>query len=165
MSVYSIRQPALDILDRVGPALLTLLGTEEIAVGGGSALAARWGHRKRTDINITISAPVFREAQDQLLTRLAAAPIGQIRHRTGWLNGLCPEGEFSIAATEPFCPRPGRPTARAASIWHLNRWPNSSAESSGFAYMATVELSLEISTTCVRPARVIPPRSIVHRVS
>ena len=109
MSVHSIPQPALAILDRVGPALLALMSTEDIAIGGGSALAARWGHRKSTDIDITIPAHVFRDAQDRLLTRLAAASFGQIRHGRGWLHGLCPEGEFSIATTEPLLSLAGPP--------------------------------------------------------
>lgn len=101
MTVHSIPQPALAILNRVGPALLTLLCQDDVAIGGGGALAARWGHRRSTDIDISIPGPAFREAKDRLLTLLEAAPVGQVRHGRGWLNGLCPEGEFSIAATEP----------------------------------------------------------------
>ena len=101
MTVHSIPQPALAILDRDGPAFLTLLRRDEISIGGDSALAARWGHRRSTDIDITIPASVFSEAKDRLLTVLATASTGQIRHGRGWLNGLCPEGEFSIATTEP----------------------------------------------------------------
>lgn len=105
MTVHSIPQPALAILDRVGPSFLTLLRRDDISVGGGSALAARWDHRRSTDIAITIPAPVFSEAKDRLLDLLAAAPFGQIRHGRGWLNGLCPEGEFSFVTAEPLlCP-------------------------------------------------------------
>ena len=107
MTVHSIPQPALAILDRVGPAFLTLLNRDDISIGGGSALAARWGHRRSTDIDITIPAPVFSETKDRLLTLLTVAPISQIRHGRGWLNGLCPEGEFSIATTEPLLPPVG----------------------------------------------------------
>ena len=107
MTVHSIPQPAQAILDRVGPVFLTLLHPEDISIGGGSALAARWGHRRSTDIDITIPGPVFGEAKDRLLTVLATASIGQIRHGRGWLNGLCPEGEFSIATTEPLLPQVG----------------------------------------------------------
>ena len=111
MSRYDVRPPADAILSRIAPHLLDLFGSEGMAVGGGTALAARWGHRRSTDIDLIIAQTAFEEVAGQLTQRLtASSSVVRIRHGRNWLTGDCAEGDFSISTTQPLLPpQPGPP--------------------------------------------------------
>ncbi len=112
MSDFAIPSPADAILGQVAPALLQVLGHGEILVGGGTALAARWRHRRSTDIDMTVSSKVFDRAFGRVPALLAAASVTNIRHGRGWLTGTCTEGEFSISNTAPLLTSPQGPADR-----------------------------------------------------
>ncbi len=109
MTVYSIPQPAASIPDRTASILLRHFPKDAVNIGSGTALAARWSHRKSTDIDITLQAQVFRTKSPFLRDRLKAAGIGKMRGGSGWLNGVCEEGDFSIGTTENLLPSDPQP--------------------------------------------------------
>lgn len=68
MTGLSIPSPADVILERVGPALLGIWSNDDIRIGGGSALAARWHHRRSTDIDLCVAPDLFRQAGEDAKT-------------------------------------------------------------------------------------------------
>ena len=64
VSEFEIPPPADAILVQVAPALLQVLNREDIAIGGGTALAARWQHRQSTDIDLTVPSSAFERNPD-----------------------------------------------------------------------------------------------------
>ena len=115
---YELPAPARQILDRAAPALLAALTREEILIGGGTALAARWGHRTSTDIDITVPPAAFSRSAGQLIERLGQTGLMQIESGQGWMKGVYEEGEFSIATTAPLLPAPAGPVQRESS-WNI----------------------------------------------
>ena len=101
MTGLAIPPPADAILERLGPALLGIWSNDDIRIGGGSALAARWRHRRSTDIDLCVAPDLFRRAGDDVRTLAVEAGARNVRSGQGWLNGVFPEGEFRISATEP----------------------------------------------------------------
>ena len=55
------------------------------------------------------TAAILDRTAPVLLTMFPAAGAGALRHGNGWLNGHWPEGEFSIATTEPLLEPAGPP--------------------------------------------------------
>ena len=101
MTGFEIPPPADAILERLGPPLLKIWDREDVRIGGGSALAARWRHRRSTDIDLCVAPDLFRRAGEDVRTLAVEAGARNVRSGQGWLNGLFPEGEFSISTTEP----------------------------------------------------------------
>ena len=101
MSDFRIPPPADAILAQVAPALLQVLNREDIVVGGGTALAARWRHRRSTDIDLTIPASAFDGKQERMAELLTDRSIANVRFGHGWLNGKCESGDFGIVTTAP----------------------------------------------------------------
>lgn len=101
MTRYRIPEPARSILQRLAPAMVELWGPDGFAIGGGTALAARWSHRTSTDIDITLDAGAFSCTKDRLLAALKEAEVRHLASGHGWLTGGFPEGEFSVATTPP----------------------------------------------------------------
>lgn len=109
MSEFEILPPADAILVQVAPPLLQVLDREDIAIGGGTALAARWRHRRSTDIDLTVSPPAFERASGRMVDLLRAAAVTDVLHGRGWLSGICVDGEFSISTTPPLLRSPAEP--------------------------------------------------------
>ena len=86
---------------QIAPALIDLCGADGFAIGGGTALAARWGHRTSTDIDIILDAEVFSRARDGLHEALNRTRILRLESGLGWMSGFFPEGDFGIATTPP----------------------------------------------------------------
>jgi len=100
MRRVTIRPPADRILARVAPALLQIGVEAALMIGGGTALAARWNHRRSTDIDMVMAPESFRTAAAPLARLLKEVPGAQIRQGRGWLNGILPEGDVSITTAE-----------------------------------------------------------------
>ncbi len=75
-------------------------------IGGGTALAARWHHRRSTDIDMGVTLESFTSGEEDLTRMFRDCPDLHIRHGRGWLNGILPEGEFSLSTTEALLPLP-----------------------------------------------------------
>ena len=116
---YGIPQPARQIFDRAVPALLAELTRDEILIGGGTALAARWGHRTSTDIDITVPPAAFSRSADRLLQLLGQTGIMRLESGQGWMKGVYEEGEFGISTTEPLLPGGDDPGERE-STWNMS---------------------------------------------
>ncbi|MCY4185268.1 MAG: hypothetical protein OXC82_12345 [Rhodobacteraceae bacterium] len=58
--------PANGIMERMGPVILQLCPGEQIVLGGGTALSARWQHRRGTDIGLFMEAADFQELYGRL---------------------------------------------------------------------------------------------------
>lgn len=101
MTSFAIPPPADAILERLGPPLLKLWNRDDVRIGGGTALAARWRHRRSTDIDLCVAPDLFRRSGEDVRTLAIEAGAGSVRSAMGWLNGVFPEGEFSISTTEP----------------------------------------------------------------
>ena len=101
MTGLAVPPPADAILERLGPPLLRIWGRDDVRIGGGTALAARWRHRRSTDIDLCVTPDLFRRAGEDVRNLAIEAGAGNIRSGRGWLNGVFPEGEFSISTTEP----------------------------------------------------------------
>ena len=101
MTGLAIPPPADAILERLGPPLLQTWDRDDVRTGGGAALAARWRHRRSTDIYLWVAPDLFRRAGEDFRTLAIEAGAGNVRSARGWLNGIFPEGEFSISTTEP----------------------------------------------------------------
>ncbi|MCY4541438.1 MAG: nucleotidyl transferase AbiEii/AbiGii toxin family protein [Rhodobacteraceae bacterium] len=115
---YETPQPARQILDRAAPVLLAGLTRKEILIGGGTALAARWGHRSSSDIYITVLPAAFSRSIDRLIQMLGQTGIAQFESGQGWMKGVYEEGEFGISTTEPLLPVRVEPRERE-SIWNI----------------------------------------------
>ncbi|MXW87194.1 MAG: nucleotidyl transferase AbiEii/AbiGii toxin family protein [Boseongicola sp. SB0667_bin_21] len=109
MSEFEILPPADAILVQVAPALLQVLNHEDIAIGGGTVLAARWQHRQSTDICLTVPPPAFERESGRMAELLKAAAVTDVLHGRGWLTGICANGEFSISTTPPLLRSPAKP--------------------------------------------------------
>ena len=81
--------------------MIELWGVDGFTIGGGTALAARWRHRRSTDIDITVDAGLFSRTKDRLHAALEEAAAQHLASDHGWLTGAFPEGEFSVATTPP----------------------------------------------------------------
>ncbi len=101
MTGLAIPPPADAILERVGPLLPGIWDGDDVRIGGGTALAARWRHRRSTDIELCVAPDLLRRAGEDARTLAVDAGARSVRFGRGWLNGVFPEGEFSISATEP----------------------------------------------------------------
>ena len=115
---YETPWPARQILDRAAPAMLAALTREEILIGGGTALIARWGHRVSADIDITVPPSAYSRSAGQLIEMLGQTGLEQIESGQGWMKGVCEEGEFSIATTVPLLSGGNDPGQRE-SIWNI----------------------------------------------
>lgn len=109
---YRIGPPADGILVQAIPPLLPALGRENIALGEGTALAARWNHRRSTDIDLTVERYAFEQRCAEIVQSLKNSGIANIRHGRGWLNGNCADGEFSMSTTSPLLPSQPEPQDR-----------------------------------------------------
>lgn len=86
----------------MAPILLRWCKTEQVVIGGGAALAARWCHRKSTDIDLFMKIEDFLSIKDGLESDLAQAKgVLDWRSGQGWCRGSFAEGEFSIFSTPP----------------------------------------------------------------
>ena len=94
MKGLAIPPPADAILERLGPPLLRTWDRDDVRIGGGTALAARWRHRRSTDIDLWVAPDLFRRAGEDFRTLAIEAGAGNVRSARGWLNGIFPEGEF-----------------------------------------------------------------------
>lgn len=93
-------------MERMAPVILELCPGEKIVLGGGTALAARWQHRRSTDIDLFMEAADFQELYGKLETSLNKATGLLTWHDgPGWCRGSFAEGEFSIATTPPLINR------------------------------------------------------------
>ncbi len=102
---YSIPFPANDIFELIVPIVLEKFSPEQISIGGDTALAARWNHRKTTDINLFMKFEDFRSMIEFLETRLFQVPgLLDLRCGEDWYRGYFAEGEFYIAVTYPLLP-------------------------------------------------------------
>jgi len=101
MTGLAVPPPADAILERVGPPLLGIWNRDDVRIRGGTALAARWHHRRSTDIDLCIAPDLFRRDGGDVRALAIGAGAESIRFGQGWLNGVFPEGEFSISTTEP----------------------------------------------------------------
>lgn len=79
--------------------MLALWGPDGFAIGGGTALAARWNHRPGTGIDITLDACDFSRTRDRLYIALEKAAAQNLDDSYTWLAGAFPEGEFCVADT------------------------------------------------------------------
>ena len=59
MTGLAVPPPADAILERLGPPLLKLFDRDDVRIGGGTALAARWQHRRSTDIDLCVAPELF----------------------------------------------------------------------------------------------------------
>lgn len=101
MKGLAIPPPADAILERLGPPLLRTWDRDDVRIGGGTAVAARWRHRRSTDIGLWVAPDLFRRAGEDFRTLAIEAGTANVRSARGWLNGIFPEGEFSISTSEP----------------------------------------------------------------
>ncbi len=70
---YAIPSPAKEIMNQMAPILLGICSAEQIILGGGTALAARWNHRRSTDIDLFMNYKDFESIRDSLESDLAKA--------------------------------------------------------------------------------------------
>ena len=116
---YTIPEPARTILEHVAPALLQRCSPERITLGGGTALAARWGHRRSADVGLFMGREDFRVVRSgrwpgsMERTGMLTYEEGQ-----GWCRGSFSNGGFTISATEPLLSGHVVPADREAS-WRL----------------------------------------------
>ncbi|MXX88754.1 MAG: hypothetical protein F4213_09460 [Boseongicola sp. SB0677_bin_26] len=68
MTGLAIPPSADAILERLGPALLGIWSNDDIRIGGGSALAARWHHRRSTDIRLCVAQDLLRRSGEDART-------------------------------------------------------------------------------------------------
>ena len=101
MTGLAIPPPADAILERVGPLLPRIWNRDDVRIGGGTALAARWRHRRSTDVVLCVAPDLLHRAGEDARTLAVEAGARSVRFGRGWLNGVFPEGEFRISATEP----------------------------------------------------------------
>ena len=102
---FHLPEPAGSILGRVGPLLLELWPAEDIVLGGGTALAARWNHRISTDIDLFVSLDRFLPVSKPLQSVFTGTSIIRSNAGNGWFTGTFPEGEFSISTTPNLLPK------------------------------------------------------------
>ena len=119
MAELKIPEPAGSILARVMPIMLNVFQPSEITLGGGTALAARWHHRVSTDIDIFVPYEAFRRAAGEWGAPLTESGAVKVAGGQVWLTGIFPEGDFSVAATDPFLPICGRSIMDHASGWDV----------------------------------------------
>ncbi|MDE0190174.1 MAG: nucleotidyl transferase AbiEii/AbiGii toxin family protein [Gammaproteobacteria bacterium] len=92
------------VLARVAPTLLSLLGAHGCVLGGGTVLAARWGHRVSTDIDLFADHDRYQERianrRDEASRALGAivgqAGAGAVQVERGWLRVDLPEGPATL---------------------------------------------------------------------
>ena len=102
---FDLPEPAGSILAQVGPSLLELWPAEDIVLGGGTALAARWNHRTSTDIDLFVPLDRFLSGANRLPSLFFGTSLIRSNAGNGWFTGTFPEGEFSIATTPPLLPK------------------------------------------------------------
>ena len=99
MTGLAIPPPADAILERVGPLLPGIWDGDDVRIGGGTALAARWRHRRSTDIELCVAPDLLRRAGEDARTLAVDAGARSVRFGRGWLNGVFPEASmFGVKA-------------------------------------------------------------------
>ncbi|MCY4183866.1 MAG: hypothetical protein OXD45_00905 [Rhodobacteraceae bacterium] len=85
---FSIPSPAREIFDKMVPILLRMCEGEQILIGSRTALAARWCHRKSTDIDPFAKIEDFLAIKEGLESDLAQVG-GALDRRSGpdWCRG------------------------------------------------------------------------------
>ncbi len=101
MGGFRVLPSADAILEQVAPLLPQKFASKDIAISGGTALAARWFHRRRTDIDMTVPHDMFIGVRIKLAERLTAPSLTRIHRGQVWLNGESTEGEFCVATFAP----------------------------------------------------------------
>lgn len=101
-----------ELLEAVREPLAHHLGGEHhITLGGGTALAARWGHRHSTDVDLFVDpdpyAELFRNSQRFLanIERHTGA-VEQLGVGPGYALIALPEGEITVLTTNSLTRRP-----------------------------------------------------------
>ena len=92
------------VLARVAPTLLTLFGKENVVLGGGTVLAARWNHRVSTDIELITDLEHYQgrvadrrqEVASTLRGLLSDAAEGAVEVERGWLRVHFREGPAAL---------------------------------------------------------------------
>ncbi|MCY4196765.1 MAG: nucleotidyl transferase AbiEii/AbiGii toxin family protein [Rhodobacteraceae bacterium] len=133
MTDYTISPPASEILARAAPPLFSLLDRtgdgDALILGGGTALAARWGnHRRSTDVDLCLPRDVFDRHADKIPELLTANFIDAVRFIPAvnpGINGRFREGEFSIATAPPLLPDiiPSENDADRDALWGIRLEP------------------------------------------
>ena len=103
---FDLPVPAGSILAQVGSSLLKLWRAENIVLGGGTALAARWNHRISTDIDLFVPIDQIYSVSNQLPNLFSSTKLIRSNSGNGWFTGTFPEGEFSISSTPSLLPKP-----------------------------------------------------------
>ena len=117
MAELEIPEPAASIVRQVMPIMLNVFRSSEITLGGGTALAARWHHRVSTDIAIFVPLEAFRRASGEWESRLTSSGAVKVAGDQGWLTGVFPEGDFSVATTARILPNRRQSVVDRASGW------------------------------------------------
>ncbi|MCY4198062.1 MAG: nucleotidyl transferase AbiEii/AbiGii toxin family protein [Rhodobacteraceae bacterium] len=133
MTDYTIGPPASEILARAAPPVLALLDRtghgDALILGGGTALAARWGnHRRSTDIDLCLARNIFDKYFDQIAVQLAKNFVGAVKVVDAINPGITArsmEGEFSIATSPPLLPEivPAEMDADRDAVWGIRLEP------------------------------------------
>ena len=84
MTGLTIPPPADALLERLAPPLLRTWDRDDVRIGGGSALAARWRHRRSTDIDLGVAPDLFRRAGEDVRTLAVEAGARNVRSGRGW---------------------------------------------------------------------------------
>lgn len=118
---FLIPPPANGIMERMAPVILELCSSEKIVLGGGTALAARWQHRRSTDIDLFMDLPDFQELYLKLENSLnRATDLLTWYDGPGWCRGSFAEGEFSIATTPPLLKADQAETRNLVEPWGIH---------------------------------------------
>ncbi len=119
MTELEIPEPAGGVLAKVAPTLLKVWRPEEIALGGGTALAARWHHRISTDIDIFVSSEMFSRTAGRWDSLLADTGVLKLEGGERWIKGVFPEGDFGIATTARVLPGHESPVVDRVRGWGI----------------------------------------------
>ncbi|MCY4308961.1 MAG: hypothetical protein OXC57_11940 [Rhodobacteraceae bacterium] len=103
---FDLPSPAGSILAQIGSSLLKLWRAENIVLGRGTTLSARWNHRISTDIDLFVPFDQFYSVSNQLPNLFSSAKLIRSNSGNGWFTGTYPEGEFSISTTPSLLPKP-----------------------------------------------------------
>ena len=119
-AVYAAPEPAARILAALAPGLIRLCGSaDDLALGGGTALASRWDHRISTDISLFVTPEAFgrvREGWMDIASELGAVSLAGGR---GWARGTLPGGDFSISTTPDVLPERNAARIDRVATWGL----------------------------------------------